>query len=204
MKNDAANKRAVEESTRNYTVSLAPRECSDVQSSNGFAICDNGSIAGTICDNELAVVSLQKPIPNQQINHKRCNLIQSKLSFCTAPKTVKTPITVPDSLFKQEPPKNNMKEMMKEVQKPTFSNSKYKSLYEFKLLSEAHEKKLQTDEPKEIEQKRSEEKIIPGQSTPIPLKDRSATTQNGNLRSDTMTVNEYYRPGGLHLKSTQQ
>ena len=67
MKNDAANKRAVEESTRNYTVSLAPREFSDVQSNNGFAICDNGSIAGiagTICDNELTVVSLQKPIPN--------------------------------------------------------------------------------------------------------------------------------------------
>ena len=51
---------------------------------------------------------------------------------------------------------------MKKVQKPTFSNSKYKSRYELELLSEPHEKKLQTDEPKEKEQKHSEEKIIPG------------------------------------------
>ena len=79
-----------------------------------------------------------------------------------------------------------MKEAMKEVQKPTYSNSKYKSRYEFELLSNAHEKKLQTDEPKEKEQKHSEEKIIPG-------------CEN----SDTMTVKEYTRHGGrLHLKST--
>ena len=165
MKNDAATKRVVEDSTRNYTVSLAPRECSDVQSSNGFAICDNGSIAGTICDNELAVVSLQKPMPNQHIDRKRYNLIQSKLSFGPALKTVKTPITVPDSLFKQESPKNNTKEYIKEVRQPSFVYSRYKSklFYEFKLLKEAHEKKLQTDEPKEKEQKLSEERrIIPG------------------------------------------
>ena len=159
MKNDAATKRVVEDSTRNYTVSLAPRECSDVQSSNGFAICDNGSIAGTICDNKSAVVSLQKPMPNQNIDRKRHNLIQSKLFFCPALKTVKTPITVPDSLFKQVSPKNNMKKAIKEVQKPTFSNFKYD---EFKLLKETHEKKLQTDETKQKEQKLAEGRIIPG------------------------------------------
>ena len=52
-----------------------------------------------------------------------------------------------------------MKEAIKEVQKSTFSNSKYD---EFKLLKKAHEKKLQTDELKEKEQKLSEEIIIPG------------------------------------------
>ena len=46
---------------------------------------------------------------------------------------------------------------MKEVQKPTFSNSKCDEL---KL--EAHEKSLQADEPKEKVQKLSEERIIPG------------------------------------------
>ena len=64
MKNDEATKRVVEDSTRNYTASLARRECSDIQSSNGLAIRDNGSIAGTICDNEIVAVSLQKPMPN--------------------------------------------------------------------------------------------------------------------------------------------
>ena len=51
-----------------------------------------------------------------------------------------------------------MKEAIKEVPKPTFSSSKYDK---FKFLKEAHEKKLQTDEPKEKEQKLSEERIIP-------------------------------------------
>ena len=72
MKNDAATKRIkvtsvvqrIEDPTLINTVSLAKSECSDVQSSNGFAIRDNGSIAGTICDNESAVVSLQKSMPN--------------------------------------------------------------------------------------------------------------------------------------------
>ena len=50
-----------------------------------------------------------------------------------------------------------MKEATEEVQKPPFPNSKYERQYEFKLLQEAQEKKLQTDEPKEKEQKPSEE-----------------------------------------------
>ena len=99
-------------------------------------------------------------MPNLHIDRKRYNLIQSKLSFGLALKTVKTPITVLDIFFKQELPKNNMKEAIKEVQNPTFSNSKYESRYEFKLLMEAHEKKLQTDEPKEKEKKLSEDRII--------------------------------------------
>ena len=48
---------------------------------------------------------------------------------------------------------------MKEVKKPTFPNSNYD---EFKLLKEAHEKKLQTGEPKKKEQQLAEERIIPG------------------------------------------
>ena len=72
MKNDAATKRAeareaaqrIEDYTRNYTANPATRECSDARSSNNTAIRDNGSTAGTICDNELAAASPQKPMTN--------------------------------------------------------------------------------------------------------------------------------------------